>query len=587
MQTFIMASFARFFRRSFLFCSFWILVSGVKLLWQTNEISNGITLSYQELLDTLQSCKDSIFQLDNATIVYDIDRDNRFTRLNDSVSEDTTFIFPEVVLKEVNFEDPELNQFGFYKVKFLKDVNIIPSESSGLPGFRQCVFNQKFELYAHLIDQDKSPKNYVFVDQSHFYGPVTLTTSSEFMEVEDCIFYPAYRSSSDSRIDWIFYMVNKDGRVMLDENHFHKGDKKDRIAFIFQEIYTIQVFDNIFGSNVLLPENTIKDVTLRDNIFQRYVDLTNLEFGNAKSEIEFKDISKRVCVYSNADSIWYGHSIEVFSDTIASERFFAVYRKLTDYYKFRGNRKSYNASYTEMKDFETLSLQYDYQQAPSLSNWFSWRMNQFLGKFSNYGTRPVKAILYAIRIILYFAILYFFFHNDWDTFTQDKLITHITLVSTYFQSDEEIATLHRQSTEPKYKSYEEFHSFMQASKKEVPVIFFWISRPLYWLSTIRYTITHGFLQKFELLNGKWSDLGKKQRRRSAWFVSLWLVGYVLIAICIKALNALTLSINSFTTLGFGKIPIHGIPRYAAIIEGFLGWFLLTIFSVSLISQLLQ
>ena len=51
-------------------------------------------------------------------------------------------------------------------------------------------------------------------------------------------------------------------------------------------------------------------------------------------------------------------------------------------------------------------------------------------------------------------------------------------------------------------------------------------------------------------------------------------------------NALMLSINTFTTLGFGDIPIKGLTRYLAIIEGFIGWFMLSIFSVSLISQLL-
>ncbi len=38
---------------------------------------------------------------------------------------------------------------------------------------------------------------------------------------------------------------------------------------------------------------------------------------------------------------------------------------------------------------------------------------------------------------------------------------------------------------------------------------------------------------------------------------------------------------------FDEIPIKGLPRYLAIIQGFIGWFMLTIFSVSLISQLLN
>lgn len=52
------------------------------------------------------------------------------------------------------------------------------------------------------------------------------------------------------------------------------------------------------------------------------------------------------------------------------------------------------------------------------------------------------------------------------------------------------------------------------------------------------------------------------------------------------LNAFTLSLNVFVTLGFGNIPTHGIARHICIVQGFLGWFLLSLFSVALINQIL-
>jgi hypothetical protein len=52
------------------------------------------------------------------------------------------------------------------------------------------------------------------------------------------------------------------------------------------------------------------------------------------------------------------------------------------------------------------------------------------------------------------------------------------------------------------------------------------------------------------------------------------------------INALTLSLNAFTTLGFGNIPTHGLARYVCVVQGFIGWFLLSIFTVALISQAL-
>jgi len=66
-----------------------------------------------------------------------------------------------------------------------------------------------------------------------------------------------------------------------------------------------------------------------------------------------------------------------------------------------------------------------------------------------------------------------------------------------------------------------------------------------------------------------------------------IIVYLLYLGVIRALNSVMLSINTFSTLGFGDIPVKGFSRYIAILEGFLGWFLLSIFSVSLISQILQ
>jgi hypothetical protein len=73
-----------------------------------------------------------------------------------------------------------------------------------------------------------------------------------------------------------------------------------------------------------------------------------------------------------------------------------------------------------------------------------------------------------------------------------------------------------------------------------------------------------------------------------FFSRFWLLalGFLLYTGFIHLLNALTLSLNAFTTLGFGDIPPHGAARYVTIVQGFIGWFLLTIFSVSLINQVL-
>lgn len=84
------------------------------------------------------------------------------------------------------------------------------------------------------------------------------------------------------------------------------------------------------------------------------------------------------------------------------------------------------------------------------------------------------------------------------------------------------------------------------------------------------------------LLAKVKDLASKNREKS--FMAT--LAFVLYSGFIHILNALTLSLNAFTTLGFGDIPTRGAARYVTIVQGFIGWFLLTIFSVSLINQVL-
>lgn len=55
---------------------------------------------------------------------------------------------------------------------------------------------------------------------------------------------------------------------------------------------------------------------------------------------------------------------------------------------------------------------------------------------------------------------------------------------------------------------------------------------------------------------------------------------------ISLINAITLSLNSFVTLGFGSIPTSGLARYVCILQGFIGWFLLSVFTASLINQVM-
>ena len=77
--------------------------------------------------------------------------------------------------------------------------------------------------------------------------------------------------------------------------------------------------------------------------------------------------------------------------------------------------------------------------------------------------------------------------------------------------------------------------------------------------------------EFELDIKQWKDQGFKKSS----FIALK-----------HLLNSFVLSLNAFVTLGFGNIPTTGLPRYVCVIQGFIGWFLLSLFTVALINQTL-
>ena len=73
--------------------------------------------------------------------------------------------------------------------------------------------------------------------------------------------------------------------------------------------------------------------------------------------------------------------------------------------------------------------------------------------------------------------------------------------------------------------------------------------------------------------------GSKPKIKRKTLFKIRLFGLILI-------DSISLSVNSFITLGFGSIPQYGGTKYFTIIEGFVGWFLLSIFTVALINQVL-
>ena len=115
-----------------------------------------------------------------------------------------------------------------------------------------------------------------------------------------------------------------------------------------------------------------------------------------------------------------------------------------------------------------------------------------------------------------------------------------------------------------------------------------LARPIYQISLLRYKLLNFSYKKAEFMAGKkWVDLEKKEKYWIGILTFFLTLTYIIYLIFIRAINSLILSINAFSTLGFGQIPVRGFTKYVAIIEGFIGWFMLSIFLVSILNQMLS
>ena len=373
--------------------------------------------------------------------------------------------------------------------------------------------------------------------------------------------------------------------------------------FALQYNETIE-FDNInlFGSQVnylWLKETDFtslefqnlsinKAFEVKDINISTYLKLKSFDYPQENTNVNWKYISGgKICFWLNDSTNYFGKSDSEISLDYEYNELIAIYNKLLLMYKVRGDRLAANGCYVQIKEIETRRFNYIYRTTPSVKAWFDWRLNQFLKYFCDYGTSPVKSLIISMYVIAAFAFLYFFFYSDWDRINRTFLMKQYRKMLQYFRSEQKLEDFYSNEHREKFQSYEEFKAEIEESKVEIPYFFGLLGKPLYRMSLINYKVMTWFYRRTEILSGRWVDLQPVRKIGVSLTVGLAIMFYLLYLVFVRALNSIVLSINTFSTLGFGDIPVKGFTRYVAILEGFLGWFLLSIFSVSLIGQILQ
>ena len=572
--------------------------------------------SYTELFQMIEEEEDSVFKLSDAKISYEPKTDSLFV-LNfgdrglldlSGTRKDTLHIFKSIDLSNVQFDySQKLNSpLGFHLISFHKPVSI---RNPGMLLILESTFEAEVEIRQYK-EYSSEVDLMVHISKSKFQGALRIWTNSVKRSMI-MVFDNSFSGTETSIYHWVGGdLLLRDNRLVSAQvsvasestqgtktntellgNDF-RGSKDVSLKLQTKDVEYFKVANNKFDQTIKLE---IDDLSANSS----WIKWDQFDSGLFDAEIfnYWMDFGQTGTFDRNGflpDSVLNSQrNIDYYFDTVRVQDLdvynaeLAIRGKFYDYYQKRHEIEASNAVYREIKELETQRLAYLYGQNPGFNNFFKWKINQFLNLFSAYGTEPARAITMSVYVILAFALIYLFFPNHWDSHGKNRIMDRYRFFLKYVNKDSGMHEVYLDEKQPELLASEDFKSYLQEQGKTAPKFFMATALPLYKWSVAGTKSASWFLSKVDVLQGKWSDTeDSKKSGKSFLLITAFLIALVY-DIFIKILNALMLSINTFTTLGFGEIPIKGLPRYLAIIQGFIGWFMLTIFSVSLISQLLN
>lgn len=580
--------------------------------------------SYTEFFQLISAEKDSVFTLNDALIVPDKATDQRFIStphvplfddphrpsLQDSIVVDKIIRLHNVQFgpHAIGDEIPTyVHHIHFKKPVTLTNVSNMLLASSTFDDLLSIEYTDAIQ---GIIDQTQKTLNQLFfIQYCDFKNGFRYAKQGVTRDSKVNLIFGLAESSIETRDSYILFINQYQSGFVVRKNRFKV---KDNIYF---EVYGADYYaieENRFDTHVLrlemrIPENSF--FSLYNNDISDYTALYPLVLPH-NVKINWSQFHNRLIaeseLYPTLVEIQNADPISERSDSEFSKKYLDAYYnkvRVEEEYRYKEEQKlkgqfislyraqndiEYaNQVYIASKELETQRLAYRYRSTPQFKTYFAWKINQFLDVFSAYGTEPARAIVFSMYVILIFALIYLFFPNYWDSHGKSRVMDRYRFFLTYANQDSGMHEVFLKDKEPQLLASEEFKAYLEEKGKTAPKFFLATALPLYRWSVAGTKTVSWLLSKADILKGKWSDTApKKKRWKAALLITAFLIA-LLYDVMIKVLNALMLSINTFTTLGFGEIPIKGLPRYLAIIQGFIGWFMLTIFSVSLISQLLN
>lgn len=555
---------------------------------------DGQTVTFTQFINEMAACtKYTTFE--NVKIRYKMPDDKEGMDKRFSGGEPELFINSSIRLVNCDFD---VDYWLVLRNVTFNDYFAVANSSPLKIIFKECTFKKTLRFYNNnidFIDIDSCRLEHGF---KFFRNEVKdrLTVKNSGISVNPALFGDTDALDMEPRL---FRFANKQNAFDLDISNCSfelpdnlRNNPQFYLILTESDFKNLSLTGNNFNCSVDLSESTVQNAFVTNECsFNGSLIMDAFNINPINTRVQWSTVaSNRISIFDHKkNTVFNGNNIDSVTSEVNFASLISCYANFYNAFKSQGNRIAANACYVEWKDIETRYLKNEYSSGRDKSVFFNYLMNVFLKLFCDYGTNPLKAIQIAFYVLLFFAGIYFFFPYSILSFHKRTMFDQLKIYGHYLSSPKSLLEIEDSviAKEDKTPTYSDYMNFVTDSKGKVPWYFHFFGKPLYFLELIRNKPTKLFYRIIDIFPDEWETMSKTKRVAAAIMYGVVFIVTVLWFLMIHILDSVALSLNVFSTLGFGQIPIKGIPRYLTILEGFIGWFLLSIFSVSLISQVIQ
>lgn len=461
-----------------------------------------------------------------------------------------------------------------------------------------CIFNDQLKISNNLgsISTLKLKNN-------EFNSELILALELEDLLIDTCRFVIDSNLLNSRAEVKTFYQLQlleyPAERVELTKNIFNNNGLENLFSINFSSanIGELKMISNHLQTLNLSGAEVGKSLLIDSLFVDDYIGILNFDFPEKNTNIPWYNFGNEkfsiFWIEENIVNTYQAKTNAELANNLMYNDLMSSYNKFNTLYHDRGDITSANESYVEIKDIETRKQAFVQVVNPTFNNLINYKLNVFLRFFSDYATNPGKSLILSLWVILSFTVLYMFSFSRWDGMNYNFYVNQFNKFTRYILTNDHINDVYsRENVEPDadIKDIVEFLANYKDQGKEIPRILKLFGQPLHFVGKFRFDIVPGLIKIFNFQEKAWNDFETNVERFKAgsliFIISFTFIIYILL---VKFINSLILSLNSFVVIGFGALPEEGewFAMSLSIIEGIIGWFLLTIFTITLLSQVLQ